>query len=238
MERDVPRAVAPTPALAAAFGARWIAARAEAAIAARGVFTVALAGGESPRPMHESLAARDDIAWPRWEFFLGDERAVPESDPRSNLRAARASLLSVVTIDPARVHPMFVEGRDLDALADDYAAKLPPVLDLIVLGLGKDAHTLSLHPGCAAIGETARAVVAVRDPPMDPAVSRLTLTPVAVSRARAVLLFAHGAGKAAAVRSVLAAPDDVMRYPAQIVRAAGGEVLALLDEAAASSLTT
>ena len=72
MGRDVPRAVAPTPALAAAFGARWIATRAEAAIAARGVFTVALAGGESPRPLHESLAARDDIAWPQWEFFLDD----------------------------------------------------------------------------------------------------------------------------------------------------------------------
>lgn len=238
----IARVVAATPAEAAFLGAAWIAERARAAVTERGRFTIALTGGESPKALHEALAARADVDWASWEVFLGDDRAVPESDPRSNLRNARETLLSKVPVAPERVHAMVLPGADLDAMAAAYekalaaAAGAPPVLDLVVLGLGKDGHALSLHPGAAAIHERSRDVVALRDPPMDPPLSRVTFTPPMVERARAVLLFAHGASKSAAVRAVLEGPDDVTKTPGQIVRRASGEVLALLDQAAASGL--
>ncbi len=75
----------------------------------------------------------------------------------------------------------------------------PALFDLVVLGLGKDTHTLSLHPNCAAIDERERNVVALHDPPMEPAVSRLTLTPPMVRRARLVLVLATGVEKSDAV---------------------------------------
>lgn len=230
--------IAPDARSAATLGAAWVAARAREAVSERSRFTVALAGGESPKALYEALSTRDDIDWSRWEVFLGDERAVPEGDARNNLRGVRETLLSRVAIDPSRVHPMYVDGTALDAMAERYERELGEgaVLDLVVLGVGRDAHTLSLHPRCAAIDERARDVVALASPPMDPPVARITMTPPVVERARAVLLVAHGASKASAVASALEGPDDVHTWPAQIVRRARGEIVALLDEAAASSL--
>ncbi len=235
--------IAPSARDTAMLGAAWISARSRDAIAERTLFAVALAGGESPRALYEALAARDDIEWSRWEVFLGDERAVPESDARNNLRGVREALLSRVAIDPSRVHPMYVDGLSLDAMAERYARELvatvgdPAVLDLVMLGIGRDAHTLSLHPRCAAIDERARDVAALASPPMDPPLARITMTPPVVERARAVLLIAHGASKREAVASALEGPDAPHTWPAQIVRRARGEAVALLDEAAAASLS-
>ncbi len=237
------RVTAPTAEDAARLGAAWVAARAHEAIAERSRFSVALAGGESPKALYAALRARDGVDWTKWDVFLGDERAVPESDPRSNLRGAREALLDHVSVDPARVHPMYVAGLSLDAMAERYAHALrdvlgaPAVFDLVILGLGKDAHTLSLHPRCAAIEERERDVVALHSPPMDPDLSRVTLTPPVVARARAVLMIASGASKASAVAAALVGPDDRLRWPGQIIRDASGEVVALLDEAAASGLS-
>ncbi len=238
------RVTAPTADDAARLGAAWVAARACEALAERSRFSVALAGGESPKALYAALRARDDVDWTRWDCFLGDERAVPELDPRSNLRGLRDALLDHVAVDPARVHPMYVAGLSLDAMAERYAHALrdvvgsPAVFDLVILGLGRDAHTLSLHPGCAAIDERERDVVALHSPPMDPDLSRVTLTPPVVARARAVLMIASGASKASAAAAVLDGPDDRRRWPGQIVRDAAGEVVALLDEAAASGLSS
>ncbi len=238
----IPRVVAATKKDAAFLGAAWVAERAHRAVRERGVFTIALTGGESPGELYAALRARDDIDWPRWEVFLGDERAVPESDPRSNLRNAREALLAHVAVDPARVHPMYAAGLSLDAMALAYERALGDVLgderafDLVLLGLGKDGHTLSLHPRCPAIAERARDVVAIESPPMDPPVSRISFTPPMVERARSVMLLAYGPSKAAPVRAVCEGADDRMAVPGQIVRDARGEVLGLFDDAAASML--
>lgn len=237
------RVTAPDADAAARLGAAWIAARARDAIAARSRFSIALAGGESPKALYAALRRRDDIDWSRCDVFLGDERAVADTDPRNNLAGIRASLLDHVAVAPSRVHPMYVAGLSLDAMAERYRRALrdalgaPAVFDLVLLGLGKDAHTLSLHPGCAALDERALDVVALHSPPMDPALSRITLTPPVVARARAVLLLANGASKSAAVSAVLEGADDRTRYPGQILRDAQGEAVALLDEAAASGLS-
>lgn len=196
----IARVVAPTADEGAFLAAAWIAERARHAVFERGAFTVALAGGASPRALYSALRARDDIDWRAWEVFLGDERAVPESDPRSNLRELRAALLGHVPVPAAQVHPMFAPGLDADAMARAYEGTLrallgePAVLDLVILGLGKDARTLALYPGCAALTERVRDVVAVSAPPMSAPLDRITFTPPMVERARAVVLFAHGSG--------------------------------------------
>jgi 6-phosphogluconolactonase len=221
-------------------GAEIIIEAAREAIRERGRFTIALAGGSSPRLIHQQLAAsRDDHDWSRWEFFLGDERFVPESDPRSNLRSARENLLSKLPIAEARVHAMYAPGIDVHEAARRYERVLseslgePPVFDLVMLGVGRDAHTLSLHPGCEAIHEKARTVVGLPDPPMDPPVARVTFTPPVVACARRVLVILAGAEKADAARYVLQGPDDRMKFPAQIIRDARAEVTVLLTRDAA-----
>jgi len=221
-------------------GAEIILEAAREALRERGRFAIALTGGTSPRLLYQQLAASpNDHEWSRWEFFLGDERFVPESDPRSNLRGARENLLSRVAVAESRVHPMYAPDADVHEAARRYERVLTevlgeaPVFDLVLLGVGRDAHTLSLHPGCEAIREEARAVVGLPDPPMDPAVARVTLTPPVVARARRVLVILAGADKADAARYVLQAPDNRMKFPAQIIRDARGEVTVLLTRDAA-----
>jgi 6-phosphogluconolactonase len=235
----VARVVAPTAADGAFLAAAWIAERARLAVFERGVFAVALAGGEGPRALYAALRARDDIDWRAWEVFVGDECAVPESDPRSVLRGVRAALLAHVPVPARQVHAAYAPGVEPDAMALAYEDTLratlgePAALDLVILGLGRDARVLALSPGCAAITERGRDVVALSAPPMD-SPARITLTPPMVERARAVVLLAYGAAKAPAVLAVCEGPDDRSGAPGQIVRDARGEVLATLDEPAAA----
>lgn len=229
-------------AKAAALGAELIAGWSREAIAERGRFVIALAGGESPRPLYEALRARRDVEWRRWEVFFGDERAVSVQDPRSNMLGAEDTLLGRVGINPDRVHPMYALGMDVEQAALDYDRELrtvvgdPPVFDLILLGVGKDAHTLSLPPLCGALSERERYVMALVDPPMDPAVDRITFTPPVVTAARQVMVVAQGRGKAPALTKVLDDPDDRLRVPAQLIRDAGGEVSLLVDAELARAL--
>jgi 6-phosphogluconolactonase len=229
-------------AKAAAQGAEAVAAWSREAIAERGTFTVALTGGESPKALYEALRARRDIEWRRWEVFFGDERAVSSQDPRSNLLAAEELLLNRVAVNPDRVHAMYALGMDIEQAALDYEAALrttvgdPPVFDLVMLGVGRDGHTLSLPPYCGAIAERQRLVMALVDPEMDPAVDRITFTPPVVRAARRVLVIAHGRAKAPAMKAALDDADDRQRVPAQLIRDATGEVTVLMDEELARSL--
>lgn len=235
-ERSIEGWVFPTAHELALDAANRVAAAARDAIAARGTFSIALAGGRTPALLHRTLATFALPDWAHWEIFFGDERCVPHDDPRSNYGSARRDLLEPAAIPAAHVHPMFAPGRDLDALARDYDRLLvdklgpEPALDMLVLGLGHDTHTLSLHPNCAALDERERNVVALHDPPMEPAVSRLTFTPPMVRRARRVLLLATGVEKSDAVYEMLEGPFDPTEEPAQIVRDCEGEVIVLLDD--------
>jgi 6-phosphogluconolactonase len=211
------------------------------AIARRGRFALALTGGSTPGPIHQALARapfRDQLAWPQTDVFFGDERAVPPDAATSNYASARASLLDHV--QAGRVFRMEGERADLDAAAHDYEQALVDAcdgaLDLLVVGIGKDAHVLSLWPGSPDIlrspPERPERVVASIDPPMDPALSRITLTPRAVEEAHAVLAIATGAGKREAIDKLLSADDDPLRIPAHVLRRARQWTL-IVDRAAA-----
>lgn len=189
---------------------------------ARGTFTVALAGGSSPAAMHSALRAMvsHEFNWGAVDVFFGDERAVPPDSPLSNFGNAKTQLLDHVAVAPERVHPMTSPHGDIDKAAVEYEHTLRSVcgedgsLDLLVLGVGEDAHILSLFPGCSLIEDDGGALVAaLRDPPMNPAVSRITLTPTTLRRAKSVLVLLVGAKKRDARRALTDATSAASKAP-------------------------
>lgn len=199
-----------------------LARRANDAIAARGRFSIALAGGNTPKPIYEALS-RESIDWGRVHVFFGDERCVPPEHPRSNYRMAREALLERVAIPAAQVHRMRGELPPVLA-AESYAQVLEPVLDVVLLGLGDDGHTASLFPGLTAVHEAARTVVAEEVTlPAGPE-WRLTLTPPALNAARHVAFAVAGKGKAAILQQVLEGPRDLSRLPSQAIAPTSGSL--------------
>ena len=235
------RVVGDAEELAATAAAHFVRS-AQRAVAARGQFTVALAGGRSPRRTYEKLAETAEqirVDWPRVRVFFGDERAVPPDDAASNYGAAWAALLSKVPVAAANVHRMKAERSDLERAADEYADELrravaadasgTPEFDLVLMGMGEDAHVLSLYPGCALIDDDEVLVGALRRPPMNPAVDRLTLGPRVLRAARELVLIASGKGKAKALADAIGGADDAARVPAQLLRRARGEASVYAD---------
>ena len=223
--------------LAARFRERFEAA-AHRATAGHGLFAMAIPGGSVAEKLLPALVdARVD--WSRVEVFWGDERAVPPDDPDSNYAVAKRGWLDHVGIDPARVHRMHAEERDLNGAADAYARDLSRALggrplDLVLLGMGPDGHVCSLFPGHPALDEPTRMAVPIRDSPKPPPV-RMTLTLVALAGAPLVCVAAFGAEKAAAVREALESPAS--RLPVALAARGGRSALFLLDPAAAGALS-
>jgi 6-phosphogluconolactonase len=193
---------------------------------------VALTGGSTPRAAYSQAAElRGD--WSGVDFWFTDERCVPPDHEHSNFGMADRALLSGAK--GATVHRMRGElGPDDGAAA--YENELgefgPEALDLILLGVGPDAHICSLFPGDDALGERERRVVGVETPGMAPLVSRITLTLPMVNASARIVFLVTGEDKAEAMQRVLAGPPDP-RAPGSLV-AEGA--LALLDPAAAARL--
>ena len=193
---------------------------------------VCITGGSTPRVAYERVAElRPD--WSGVELWFTDERCVPPDHEHSNFRMADAALLSRAA--GATVHRMKGELGHVEGAADyerEFEAAGEPVLDLILLGMGPDAHTCSLFPGDDAVAERDRPVVGVETPGMAPLVSRITLTLSVVNASRQIVFLITGADKADAVARAFAGPPDPL-VPASLV---DGDVTVLLDEAAAARL--
>jgi 6-phosphogluconolactonase len=192
--------------------------------------SLALAGGSTPRALHERLAQLPDLPWARVSIYFGDERCVPPDHADSNYRMARESLLDRVSIDPARVHRLHGEWPDREAAARAYEAELPAALDVLVLGIGEDGHTASLFPGAASLSEVERRVLPVTGPKPPP--ERLTITPRVIAEARHVVVLASGSGKREPVARAIEGPSTPLETPAALAR----EAIWILDREAASAL--
>ena len=236
--RVYPDATAVSAALAQTF-----AESARTAVAERGAFQVALSGGNTPKAAYRLLAGepfRSQIDWSSVFVYFGDERCVPPDDPASNYRMAHESLLGAVPIPPANVFRMRGEAEPAIA-ANEYASLLRanlgarPSFDLVLLGLGDNAHTASLFPGTRPDVQDDALIRAVHVE--SPDMWRITMTPEVINAARRVVFAVEGPGKAAALRNVLEGPRDLVQFPAQVVQPTPGELIWLVDEAAARDLS-
>jgi 6-phosphogluconolactonase len=218
---------------------------AESAIAARGRFCVALAGGNTPRGVYARLAAglKNALPWEQVFIFFGDERHVPPEDPESNYRMARESLLSKVPIPPENVHRIQAElaapaaAAQYEADLRDFfrlAAREWPRFDLILLGLGDDGHTASLFPSTAGLEERSHLVVANWVEKF--AAYRITFTYPVLNHAGEVVFVVSGKAKAQILKDVFAA-DKHGSYPAQAVHPDNGKLLWIADKDAAGLLS-
>jgi 6-phosphogluconolactonase len=218
---------------------------AESAIAARGRFCVALAGGNTPRGVYAQLAAekKNSLPWNQVFIFFGDERHVPQEDPESNYRMARESLLAKVPIPPENVHRIPAE-LPAPAAAAQYETDLRsffrlaagewPRFDLTLLGIGDDGHTASLFPGSAGLEERSRLVVANWVEKF--ATYRITFTYPVLNHAGEVVFLVSGKTKAQILKDIFSS-DKHGCYPAQAVHPDNGKLLWIADKDAARMLS-
>jgi 6-phosphogluconolactonase len=214
-----------------------------ASIRDHGSFSVALAGGSTPRRAYELLGSdefKNRVDWQLVHLFFGDERMVPPDSPESNYRMVNEALLSRVSLPPQNVHRMNGEIAPPDS-AELYEAELKlffatawPRFDLILLGMGDDGHTASLFPGGAALNETAKWVVVTRHPQSGQA--RLTFTLPVINQAARVVFLVTGKKKAAPLVRILHGDAANEELPARKVTPVNGVLEWLVDRSAASDL--
>ena len=216
-----------TKAALQAAAAEWIAKALQDAIARRGSAVFMGSGGRTPGPVYEHLS-QADLDWASVQIGLCDERWVDTDHPSSNgamierpflqnkARAADYIPMKTPAIDP------FAAAQDLNELYLDAS-----LTDVMLLGMGPDAHTLSWFTGArgyeAAIDPDATSVVtaieAIESDVTGPNLQRMTLTQPCVAYARNVLLIITGADKRAVFET---AADDA---PVSVMRRAAGDAL-------------
>jgi 6-phosphogluconolactonase len=229
------------PALARDAAERIVAAAHEA-VDQRDRFSIALAGGSTPRTLFQLLASdpwRLTIDWTKVEVFFGDERCVPPHHPDSNFRMARETLLSKVPIPGDNIYRMRGE-IDPNEAAKEYGLMLKEKfgddggLDMALLGMGDDGHTLSLFPGTPAVHEKHHRCVANYAEHSTTGKSwRITLTAPFVNRSRTVLVLVAGASKANTFAQVMEGPRQPETFPIQLIDPDSGRLIWLVDAAAA-----
>jgi 6-phosphogluconolactonase len=216
-------------------------------------FSIVLTGGNTPRKLYELLASEEynhKIDWSRANVFIGDERFVPFDDERNNSRMVQKTLLDYVSVNPGHVHFMQTENMSPETSANAYEEVLQfyfkqqagtrdqqagdiqqPTFDLVLLGMGDDAHTLSLFPGqSTAINEQARWCTYLWLEQQN--MHRITLTPPVVNAAKCVAFFVSGMSKTKALHEVFNENPNPEKYPSQIIKPGNGELHWFVDEAA------
>ena len=216
---------------------------AKQAVASRGRFSVALSGGNTPHRLYAILATppyQKQVPWEATHVFWGDERCVPTNDPRSNFLMAQQTLLSHVPIPEDHVHPILgdlpaaLAATDYETELRDFFADQPPVFDLILLGLGENAHTASLFPHTSVLVESERWVSKIYV--AEQSMYRVTMTAPLINQAREVIFLVSGVEKASALQSVLEGAYHPNEFPAQFIHPNGVHPTWLVDKAAAHKL--
>lgn len=200
-------------------------------------FSIAVAGGSTPKPLYSALKdAQTD--WRKWHIFFGDERFVPPSDPQSNQKMVREAWLNHVPIPENQIYPMPTEQGDPQHCAAVYADRLRqffqlnaspalPQFDLVLLGMGDDGHTASLFPYTPAL-EVQDSLVTVGTKEGQP---RLTLTLPVINNAKQIVFLVEGSNKARTLAKVLAVEGDDRQYPARLI---DKKAIWLVDRSAAA----
>ena len=227
----------------------------EQAVFGRGVAAVSLTGGTTPDLLYQLLADqnrqwRGRIDWGHVHLFWGDEREVPPHHPESNFGLANRFLIQHVPVPPTQIHrirgelPASDSGRVYDALLRARRDQIAgPLFDVMLLGIGANAHIASIFPNSPLLERSERPERPERSERLAegiyvPAISqwRVTMTPPALLDSAAIVMIADGASKADAIAAAVEEPVDTARYPAQLLRAAGDRVEWIIDSAASARL--
>ena len=209
----------------------------------QGRFCVALSGGRTPKRLYEILASQpflNDVPWNHTHIFWGDERCVPADHKQSNALMVRQALLTHVPVPRNQIHPILChESPERSAqhyrdLLNNFYSGDAPVFDLVLLGLGENGHTASLFPHDEILKDQDAWTASVYIKEQD--MNRVTLMPAVINRARLVVFLVSGGSKASVLKEVLTGPPDPLRLPAQLIRPESGELVWLVDRAAASRL--
>ena len=212
----------------------------QAATLRSGHCTIALAGGGTPKPLYEALSTQD-LQWEKIHVFWGDERYVSADHPDSNQLMARLAWLDKVDIPATNIHPMSTDGDSPAADAQKHEEHLReffkvgvgefPQFDIILLGIGDDAHTASLFPHTEALQITDR-LVTVGSKDGHP---RITFSAPLINHAHCVMFLVSGASKKPALAQIFSPVADAMTYPARLIKPQG-ELWWLLDHSAGEDL--
>jgi 6-phosphogluconolactonase len=219
------------------------------AVARNGVFNVAFAGGSTPKALYSLLADdpayRAKLAWDKMRVFFGDERHVPPDHSESNFGMASEALFSKGLLKPEQIVRIKGEYPDTEKAALEYEQVLRayfrlkdgeyPRLDLVLLGMGEEGHTLSLFPGTKALHPGARIVV--HNWVGKFYTERITITAETANHANRVMFLITRADKAPALKAVLEGPYEPEQLPAQLIQPKSGNALWLIDRDAAKMLT-
>jgi 6-phosphogluconolactonase len=210
------------------------------AVQERGMCTIALSGGSTPKPLYEALAGQD-LPWRSLQVFWGDERYVPSDHPDSNEGMARKAWLDQVKIPKFNIHPVPTDEATPALAAYKYEEELRqmfqanlgdfPALDIVLLGMGDDGHTASLFPHTEAL-EVGDRLIAVGNKNGEP---RITFTAPLINHARCVIFIVAGESKRPALAQVFATEADDLAYPSRLIQPQG-ELWWLLDQAAGEEL--
>lgn len=191
--------------------ANWLVDYADEVLAKKEHFTIALSGGSTPKLLHELLVQEPFVSridWKKWVFFMGDERFVPITDERSNAKMAYDTMLSHVPVPKENIH--FFQTENItpedssiayEKLLRGYFEGKETGLDVIILGMGDDGHTLSLFPGQPIIHETKKWVDSFWLEAQD--MYRVTMTHPVANHAAQVAFLVSGEKKVHALHEVL-----------------------------------
>jgi len=206
-------------------------------------FVIALSGGSTPKKLYSLLASeeyKDKIDWKKLHFFWGDERYVPFTDERNNAKMAFDTLLNHVPVEKKNIHII-----QTDITPEESAAAYEKILyeyfhhkkhsfDLVLLGLGDNAHTLSLFPGYDIVHEKEKWVDAFYLE--EQKTYRVTLTAPIVNRSSRIAFLITGSDKAASLYNVAFGEHDPDLYPAQLIQPFNDELYWFTDMAAAADI--
>ncbi|WP_159790038.1 6-phosphogluconolactonase [Sodalinema gerasimenkoae] len=214
----------------------------QTAIAQRGICTIALSGGSTPKPIYRAIAGHD-LPWDKLHIFWGDERYVSPDHPDSNQLMARRTWLDQIPLPPGNIHPMPTGSQDPATDADLYDQQLRqffnlesdqfPCFDIMLLGMGDDGHTASLFPHTEAL-EICDRRVTVGNKDGEP---RITLTVPVLNLSRTILFAIAGENKQAALAQVLGPEGDEQTYPSRLIQPVEGDIYWLLDAGAGANVT-
>jgi len=209
----------------------------------KGICHLVLTGGNSPKKLYELLASpvfRNVVSWDNVFFYFGDERYVSFSHKDNNGRMVKECFFDPLNIAQDRIfymdttYPPDISAQNYDEAIRRNLGNSYPVFDLILLGLGDNAHTASLFPGTPVLHESAAGVKAVFL--QDQQVYRITMTAPLINRANAIAFLVFGQTKADAVYQVFKGEKNIVLYPAQLIHSINGTTDWFLDKEAVKLL--